>query len=139
MKQKINFLQIVYLSIILVSALLVFFLPEDFIGNEPRTLYWVNLFSIVTGLGGMYLTLRMFAFKIVRNAVRAEEESVGFHAFCKWTKVRLGMLAFALWSNVVLYVSSSYTTTPKYCMLIILVAFVFCWPSKTEFDAIRKA
>ena len=139
MQQKITFLQIAYVSIILVAALLALVLPDDFIGNDPKLLYWVNLFSIITGLGGMYLTLRLFAFQSVRRAVREEEETAGFQAFCKWTKVRLGLLAFVLWSNVILYVASTYTTTPKYCMLIILVAFVFCWPSKTEFDAIRKA
>ena len=138
MKQKITHLQIFFLLIILVGAAIVFFSPVDYISNESQTLYWVNLYSIISGLGGMFLTLRLFAFNGVRNSVRNENVDLGFAAFCRWTKVRLAILAVALWSNVALYQASSYTTTPKYCMLIILVAFVFCWPSKTEFEAIRK-
>ena len=139
MKQRITYLQIFFLVNILVGAALVFFAPSDYIGNEPKVLYWINLYAIVSGLGGMFFTLRLFAFKSVRQSVRNEDEQAGFSAFCRWTKVRLGILALALWSNVVLYQASSYTTTPKYCMLIILVAFVFCWPSRTEFEAIRKS
>lgn len=140
---RIKVLQIIYCVIIAVAAFVAAFsetgiFPVDYIGDEPRTLYWVNLTAIFLAFGGMFLSLRMFVFKKVKSEITVEDENIALLAFSKWTKVRLGIIALSLWVNTILYFSTSYTSTPQYCILVTLVACVFCWPSKTAFDGLRK-
>ena len=143
MEKKIKSLQIVYCLIILVAAAIVFFsesgnLPMDYIGDEPHKLYWLNMYAIVVAFGGMFLCLRMFVFKYVKKTLTVEDEGVAFAAYYRWTLVRLFIIAMALWSNIILYFSTSYTSTPQYCVLVTLVSCVFCWPSFATFKGIRQ-
>ena len=144
MKNKIKQLQLLFvasLGVAIIFALLseAGLIGTDYIGNDPKVLYWVNLYSIISGLGGMFVTLRWFNFKKIHRAVCHADAEAGFENFCSWTKIRLFLLAFVFVTNVVLYFASSYTATPKYSMLIVLVAYVFCWPSKSAFQAIRES
>lgn len=143
MEKKIKILQIIYCLIILAASLLALLseagtLPMDYIGDEPHKLYWINLYAIAVSFGGMFLCLRMFVFKNVKKALVAEEESGAFAAYYRWTLVRLALIALALWSNTLLYCSTSYTSTPQYCILVTLVTCVFCWPSVGAFKGLRK-
>ena len=143
MDKKIKSLQILYCFIIAVAAIFAVFsetgvLPTDYVENEPRLLYWVNLYAIFVAFVGMFICLRLFIFKKVRTAVLDKDEMKACAAFVFWTKYRLSILAVALWSNTLLHFSTSYTSTPQYCIFITLITCVFCWPSLSSFYGLRK-
>lgn len=144
MEKKIKLLQIIYCLIIALTAGLAIlseadFLPVDYIGDEPRTLYWINLYAIIVAFGGMFLCLRLFVFKTVKQAMLVEKEDDALAAYSKWTSLRLAIIALSLWSNTLLYFSTSYTSTPQYCILVTLVSCVFCWPSVSAYRGLRKS
>ena len=143
MNKKMKIYQLFFVVMLLISFLYTALsfaeiLPTEYIGNHPKQLYWINLYSIVTGFGGMYIFLRWFKFRGIANQVKQEPEAAGFAAFCRWTKCRLFFLFLVLLSNMVLYHASSYTETPKYCLLVTYISCVFCWPSLSAFEALRS-
>ena len=143
MNNKIKFLQLVYCCIIIVAAFFAAFsetgvLPTDYIGNDPEILYWINLYAIFVAFVGMFICLRLFVFKKIHRELTDKDEDSALSAYTFWTKCRLSVLALALWSNTILYFSTSYTSTPQYCVLTTLITCVFCWPSTSSFKNLRK-
>lgn len=143
MMQNIRKLQCFYLlTLVLPLAYLALgwggVVPTEFVGNDARRLYYLELASVVTGLGGIYLALRWFRFGRVLRGVRAEDEAQAWRSYARWTLLRLSFLFVMFWSNALIFSASSYTATPKYSLLILGVAYVFCWPSKSDFESLRR-
>lgn len=97
-------------------------IPTDYISKSQKMLlYQLELLSVISTLGGTYLALRLFSFRRIKQQ--------DFSAQKKWMSVRTAIIGCPVWINAVLYYASSYSTTPKYCLLVALTACVFCWPS----------
>lgn len=107
-------------------------LPTDYAAADGTALYRLELLSVLSCLGGTYLALRLFAFGFVKRQLNQNNRDRAAAAQCNWNTIRTLILAVAVWTNLILYYASSYTTTPKYCLLIALTACVFCWPAETE-------
>ena len=144
MEKKTKVLQLAYGLILVIAVLIAVLsemdiLPVDYIGNEPKILYWMNLYAIFVAFGGMFVCLRMFVFKRVMAAIMNVDEQKAFAVYFKHTVIRLFIIMLALWSNTLLYFATSYSSTPQYCVLVTLVSCVFCWPSMSAFSGLRKA
>lgn len=143
MEKKTKSLQLTYSLILVIAVVFAILsemevLPVDYIGNEPKILYWMNLYAIFVAFGGMFVCLRMFVFKRVKTALVDNDENKAFAVYYKYTVLRLFVIMLALWSNTLLYFATSYSSTPQYCVLVTLVSCVFCWPSMSAFNALRK-
>lgn len=104
-------------------------LPTDYASSDNTALYGMELLSVGSCLVGVYFALRLFAFERVKQEIGQDNAQAAKQARRKWELVRTAIIAAALWTNVALYYASSYTNNPKYCLLIALIACVFCRPS----------
>lgn len=111
--------------------------PVDYLPHDGETEYYVGLLAVVMALGGTFLSLRFMAFKCVRKRLKlTADRSSAEMLYLKFATMRLSIIAVAIWTNVVLYYATSYVTSTKYCLLITLIAVIFCWPSHQECDEI---
>lgn len=112
--------------------------PTEYITHSPTADYNVSLISIVTAIGGTYLALRLMALKRIRQSIaNAPDEAAARRIYVRWAWVRLGVMAAAVWTNVVLYYATSYSASTQYCLLIALIGAVFCRPSAGELNGRR--
>ena len=128
-------LHIVYIIVWAVTAAWILLsetgvVPVEYMGGGSRLDYYLSLLSVVTALGGSYFCLRLFSYGRIKALLEQSDVNGRKRAFAFWSFVRLGVLASALWCNAMLYYGTSYSPTPKYCLLIVAVASVFCWPVK---------
>lgn len=133
-------LYIIYIFIWLVTGLIALLsekevLPVEYLPHNANTDYFVSLLSIFSSIGGTYFALRLLAFKsFLKKISEADTAELAWATFCKWSYIRLTIIATAMWINVTLYYATSYYESIKYCLLIVMIAAVFCWPSKGEFE-----
>ena len=114
-------------------------LPVEYLAHDANTDYTVSLISIFTAIGGTYLALRLMAFKkIIQKIAEKSTEESAWRVFRKYAIIRLGIIALGMWINTALYYATSYSESIKYCLLIIMIAAVFCWPSAGEFQSKRQ-
>lgn len=113
-------------------------LPTDYFPYSSADLhYWADLFSFVTAIGGTYLALRLPFFPRIKSRLTGPDEPQALRYYLHITRLRLIIVAIAVWGNAVLYYAASYSPTPKYCLLIALLALFFCHPSARNFAALR--
>ena len=103
------------------------FLPTDFAPTDGQTTYTLELLSVVLSVGGIWLALRLLSFSMVKSRIG---ECKGLHPRLYWYKLRLVAIGVPMWVVSVIYYSTSATSTPAYCLLIIYIAYIFCYPQK---------
>lgn len=131
--------RLAYAGLWVVTALLVALwetdvMPRDYVPSSPDTDYALSLVSVVTAIGGTYLALRLMSFKRLRRRLKATvaDEPANVRAYLGLSAVRVGIIATAIFVNIVIYYASTYVTSARYCALIALIGAVFCWPSDVE-------
>lgn len=112
-------------------------IPAAWLTLDADGQYAADVFSFVTAIGGTFFALRLpvFAKVKIRLAVASEERAMG--VYLRMSLLRLLVVAIGVWGNLVLYYITSFFPTPKYCMLIALLALFFCYPSHNAFKALR--
>lgn len=114
--------------------------PTEYLSSAPDVQYAISIATILTAIGGTFLALRLMAIaRVKRSIAEAADEAARLKRYRQWALVRIGILAVAVWTNVVLYYASSYATSTRYCLLIALIAAVFCCPSKGEWEKMQPA
>ncbi len=113
-------------------------LPTDYAASDATTQYCISLLSIITAIGGTFLALRLPATSFVRRQLCQDDETLARKAYLKWSACRIAVAAVAVWTNTVLYYAAdTEVESIKYCLLIALIATVFCRPSSSEFLSLR--
>lgn len=102
-------------------------LPVAYVKATPSLDYALNMLCVVLTLGTTWGGLRLFAFKKVK-AMRTDRPSLLFSL----NLLRIALLATAVFVNILVYYALQSGTTPLFCLLITLAAFVFCWPKENE-------
>lgn len=141
MKRNIHLLQAAYILIFVVGILWAFlsemeYVPTEYIPASPNADYAVSLLSIATALGGTYFALRLTAFKSVRRKFQAGELPQRQRFYVRLIGLRTVIIALAIWLNIAFYYGCSSVNTTQYCILIALLAALFCRPSKSECDSL---
>lgn len=126
-----NNAKIIYLFA-LVTAVIVILLfmdnifPIAMIAASPETKYVVDLASIVTGVGGLFALLYCFRFALVRQGLKKGGEEFA----AKICTVRIIVWLVLMLTNIVLYYEAmGVATNPKYAIIFLAIAYVFCWPT----------
>lgn len=101
-------------------------LPIALIAASPEIKYIVDLISIITGVGGLFVLLYCFRFAPIRQRIeRGDEEFVA-----KICTVRIVVWLMLMLVNVVLYYEAiQVATNPKYAIIFLAIAYIFCWPT----------
>lgn len=107
--------------------------PED-----PATAgltYAIDLASIIMAIGGCFVLLYWFRLSFVRKMLDSADEAT----IAKHHNIRLYIWLVLMLITIVLYYEASFANNPKYCIFILFVAGVFCWPSMPVIDAEKPA
>ena len=101
-------------------------IPAGFVSASPSTSYATSMLCIVLTLGCTWGALRLFAFRHVKETLKAHPEKCG-----QWNALRTSSLGIAILANLLIYYGT-FSTSALYALLITLAAFVFCWPKQGE-------
>lgn len=101
-------------------------IPAGFVSASPSTSYATSMLCIVLTLGCTWGALRLFAFRHVKETLKAHTEKCG-----QWNALRTSILGIAILANLLIYYGT-FSTSALYALLITLAAFVFCWPKQGE-------
>lgn len=99
-------------------------LPKGFLQSSPQTDYVLHMICVVLTLSVTWGGLRLFAFKSIR--AKLEQNPMLYPML---NVVRIGIVALVLFVDLFIYYALMSGTTPLFCMLIALVALLFCWPA----------
>lgn len=137
MKKKIRIHQFTYIGIWITTLLYILlseseYLPTGFIGQDATTLYLLDILAVCLTLCGTYTTLRLLSLRAVKEQIRQEKTSE--KAYLRWNTLRLCIIAVSIWGCAFLYYATLSTNTAQYCLLICLLASLFCRPSQTDLD-----
>lgn len=124
--------RIIYITILALDALYALLseigtLTTAFIPSNNETEYALNMLCIVFTLGASWGSLRLFATKPIHKQLCDKP-----HMAPTWNIVRESILGTAIFINTIVYYGMMNGTTPLFCLLITLTAYVFCWPKKDE-------
>lgn len=103
-------------------------LPTQYITPTAESMYAITLTCILMGIGGTWISLRLFTFPGVKKQIQTDESK---KQLCRWNNIRTTIMSVAILFNLATYYATLHTT-PLYCMLIAIVGFVFCWPKDGE-------
>lgn len=112
-------------------------LPTHIIGDEAPTNYVINLLAIGTGIGGCFALLYWFRIPMVRKRLAVFDIDDAWtdeaeRAYARHWKARLIIWTILTILNVVLYYEAPYARNPIYCVIILCIAGIFCWPSMPQ-------
>lgn len=104
-------------------------LPTKLIPPSNETTYAVDLVSIITAFGGTFLLLYAFRLKPIRSRYEALEGAAAEAFAVKVCNARLVVWLVLMLINTVLYHETSNVTNPKYGIIVLVIAGIFCWPT----------
>lgn len=112
-------------------------LPTHTIGDDPATNYAINLLAIATGIGGCFALLYWFRIPAVRKSLAVYGTEGPWSTEAEEAYARHGKMRLIIWTlltllNVVLYYEASYAKNPIYCVIILCIAGIFCWPAMPQ-------
>ena len=112
-------------------------LPVEYVGEgQVGLLYALDMLSIICSLGGTFLVLKLMSLESIRRQISTASEENALKIYAKWANIRSVILGVMLMVGIVVYYATSYQSSAKYCVLISLIAVVFCMPGQSEFDRI---
>lgn len=127
--------QLTYIAFWLMAILLILLsechiLPTGYVKADAQKSYVLNMICILLTLGCSWGALRLFVFKSIKNRITNHPQQLFL-----WNMIRTCILGTCILLNATIYYALLCDTTPLYCLLITLTAFVFCWPQKNDWVA----
>lgn len=105
------------------------FLPIDFLNLTAEMRYVFDLLSIALTFNGLFFALRLFKFKSVKQQLEAEDTAKAFAAYRTWNTIRISMIFFPMYWDLLVYYGSGFNQSAMYCLLITVIGALFCWPT----------
>ncbi len=110
------------------------YMPGIWAGMEMNDI----LFSLQTGsilltLCVIPVALKLLNWRYVRKQIVRGKDGAE-EAYLKWSSLRCSLLGIVLFFNLLLYYCTLEKTNAL-CVLILLFAYCFCWPTQTKKDA----
>ena len=134
LRLKIEFALVVFLGGLMVA------LYESGVWEEGALMldgtwgYLTQSACILLTLCCIPMALKLLNFKAVRMRLARGEETASWQSYCRWSEIRLALLAAPLYINLALYYATM-DTIGAYCALILVNALIFCWPSADKAEA----
>lgn len=130
MKRSKTLYAIVLAVFALIFALFEFgVFPTQLIPPSNETTYIVDLVSIITAFGGTFLLLYVFRLRPIRTRYKALEGAAAEAFAAKVCNARLVAWLVLMLINTMLYHETCNVTNPKYGIIVLFIAGIFCWPT----------
>ena len=107
-------------------------LPVALIHDTPEKRYAVDVACILTGVGGFFILLTMLKIPVVRAAIHQPDGVMAEKAKARYCNLRMLLWMVLILFNAVMYYEAPMTRNPTYCVLMLFVAGVFCWPKTAD-------
>ena len=107
-------------------------LPVALIPDTPENRYAVDVACILTGVGGFFILLTMLKIPVVRAAIHQPDGVMAAKAKARYCNLRMLLWMVLILFNAVMYYEAPMTRNPTYCVLMLFVAGVFCWPKTAD-------
>ena len=124
---------VAFLAVAMVFALFEYgVLPVALIPDTPENRYAVDVACILTGVGGFFLLLTILKIPVVRAAIHPPDGLMAEKAQPPYCNLRMLLWMVLILFNAVMYYEAPMTRNPTYCVLMLFVAGVFCWPKTAD-------
>ena len=124
---------VAFLAVAMVFALFEYgVLPVALIPDTPENRYAVDVACILTGVGGFFILLTMLKIPVVRAAIHQPDGVMAEKAKAHYCNLRMLLWMVLILFNAVMYYEAPMTRNPTYCVLMLFVAGVFCWPKTAD-------
>lgn len=111
-------------------------LPTALIPNSPKTTYAIDLAAMASSFCGCFALLYWFRIGPVRRHLLSAKSDAEASDICaRHCNVRLYIWLILTLANIVLYYLAPQANNPKYCIIILCIAGIFCWPSQPSLKA----
>ena len=111
-------------------------LPAGFIAGGELN-YFLSVLAVAVTLGGVYLCLRLLSLQRIRQRFQGISQEEAVRRYQQVADWRTALLLIVYLTDILLYFGSAdYASSAKYCLIIALIAAVFCWPSKSELQSL---
>lgn len=131
-------LRFIYCVELLIAALIAILFETGIIaegtlaGNDLQT-YWMSIVGVALTIVLVPVSMRLMKFKYVSSAVAQDEQ-----AYYRWSILRLVLLGAPLLYNTLCYYLFGCETTCGYLALMVVIAFLFVWPSTDRMEYERE-
>ena len=120
---------VAFLAVAMVFALFEYgVLPVALIPDTPENRYAVDVACILTGVEGFFILLTMLKIPVVRAAIHQPDGVMAEKAKARYCNLRMLLWMVLILFNAVMYYEAPMTRNPTYCVLMLFVVVVFCWP-----------
>lgn len=112
-------------------------LPCGFVrGND--TGYTLGVTTVILTMGGTFISLSWIKYlRWWQRSAWWTASSAG-KRYMVWTTMRTCLLfVMGAWNITVYFGGAGYATSAKYCILITLIAALFCIPGRSEYDRFK--
>lgn len=103
-------------------------IPQALIPNTPSNRYAVDMVCVLTGFGGCCFLLSLLRFPFVRRELEQADAREAEKRRAWWMQVRILVWLALMLVNVALYYEAPMTRNPTYCVLVLFIGGVCCWP-----------
>ena len=114
-----------------VAVLALFFeenlLPVGFLDLTAEIRYVFDLLCVAMTLTGVFIALRLFKSKAIQEQLNSEDTGKAFEAYRKWNSLRISIIFFPIFWNLLIYYGVGFSQTAMFCLLITIIGALFCW------------
>ncbi|MGN0061234.1 MAG: hypothetical protein ACI382_02590 [Alloprevotella sp.] len=103
-------------------------IPQALIPDTPSNRYAIDMTCVLTGFGGFIFLLSLLRFPFVRRELEQADAQEAERRRAWWMQMRIVLWGALMLVNVVLYYEAPMTQNPTYCVLVLFIAGVCCWP-----------
>ena len=108
-------------------------IPNGVVPPHSTEEFKLNTAVIVLTIIGVPVAIRLFTLNTTKGLRRMNNEEA-LKSYHVWSAVRLGILALAAASGIVVYYLAM-SISGVFCALVALCATVYCWPSKEKISS----
>ena len=135
---SIKLLRIVFFSGLLAAGLLVLLFETEMLesgalAGDEQTAYWLSIVGVALTIIAIPTALKLMTWKRVKTDVTQSEQS-----YVRWSVLRLLMLTTPLMYNLLVYYLLGCEPTYAYMALMLLLVFLFVWPSQDKMNYERE-
>lgn len=109
-------------------------IPLAQISSSPENNYIINLISVITTFGGCFLLLYFFRIRPIKAGINHPDNRKAYHKYTNYCNFRIVLWFLLMLTNVIFYYEAPGASNSKYCILVLFIAGLFCWPNMSKSD-----
>ena len=131
--KTITILRRLYITVLLTAALAAIIFETEMIvldwTPDASAAYLLEIAGVVIAIIGIPLALKLLHFPRIKAIIQGNESK-----YLSWSIYRICLLAVPLYFNLLMYYLLSCDVTSGYLALMVVVAMLFIWPSRSRME-----